>query len=1044
MHDESSHVLFGRDSELAVLREAFDACARERTDGGLGGPRMVFIVAESGIGKSRLVQELYLQLTTDSRWDPADYWPDAFRDDRSSLAVVPDMTGHVPKGPPRFAWLGARWRNPGERNANVVSALPELRASITVHARILEQYGPAWAAARMRIVQSIGKELGDELVNKAVDVGVGEIPFFGLLWKLGKGAVNLARERARGPRSVEVENEELSKTESEEALTCIRLLLGSRSAIPTVLWLDDAQWMDAEAFGFVEQLWAEATKHDWPLLIMVTHWEREWNELQIALRRKPDSRNLASLATDPRSIVMQMANSTTAALESWLMSRLPGLTNDQKRLLVEKAAGNFLTMVENVSELLAEPLNFLGESRDAALTDIATDHIRKFESDRLRRVAQRFQGLDSEMRKTLGWAAQVGHWFLLDAVSEFARHKLQRDGAQIIERCIDPYVVLTRSSELTCEFRDKAFYHVATAFFTKYLGRDAEELRAFVRARLAVLVNEAFEAIPEDNIDAFPTGTPWEISQERDLYALAHEWLPVPMHPDSSNVEDVASLRAVFLLVAIDRHECVWHRVRRHAGVLYTVRWDLTPDEVMSTKRRLWLSDALTRVKSFGVAKALASDALGRASDLFSRTRDYDAALLLSCSLSEMAFIAGATGSARAQSELDNALLDHELWLVDYFGTAASLQNLSISLCKLADAPERDPVERSALYDKAIACAREAFRKHSSPWYERNLAYVLVLAAKRARAQDHDAKADSLLTEALSISERLATESPTTSARGDVARVLQELGAMAQERKQYDVAREHYLKCASLRREVVEEDGAPDNYIELAESIETLVQLSMKDGAADYDSVMRGYDEIIQIWRMLAFDFGTSRYRFQLALYLHSTSLMFELTDAAEWLQRAEESLSLTSELARQPYPPDKLGVLYEEALANCIRAALANSSHAVALTYLDLGLELANKPSDLGTLERAAGPILLLGEKIRCHLALGNADAAAACARLLDDFAVQLPAVLQNTPHERIDIERCVEAIELATRAHARAQDNFRAKLSHARGKRLLANAPP
>ena len=60
----------GRAKELAWLRSQFDAVAARGADGKFAGPRMAFIVAESGIGKSRLVQELYLRLTNDPQWDP--------------------------------------------------------------------------------------------------------------------------------------------------------------------------------------------------------------------------------------------------------------------------------------------------------------------------------------------------------------------------------------------------------------------------------------------------------------------------------------------------------------------------------------------------------------------------------------------------------------------------------------------------------------------------------------------------------------------------------------------------------------------------------------------------------------------------------------------------------------------------------------------------------------------------------------------------------------------------------------------------------------
>ena len=99
---------FGREDELASLMSLFKAAATRGPDGRYGGPRMAFVLAESGVGKSRLVQELYIRLTEDPAWDPpeTDYWPPAFGDGGVNLAVIPSMKGHVPKGPPRFAWLG--------------------------------------------------------------------------------------------------------------------------------------------------------------------------------------------------------------------------------------------------------------------------------------------------------------------------------------------------------------------------------------------------------------------------------------------------------------------------------------------------------------------------------------------------------------------------------------------------------------------------------------------------------------------------------------------------------------------------------------------------------------------------------------------------------------------------------------------------------------------------------------------------------------------------------------------------------------------------
>ena len=71
---------FGRENELATLRQLWDQATTK--DAANGGPRMAMILAETGYGKTRLIQALYQQLTNDPLWDPAEvnYWPDAFQE----------------------------------------------------------------------------------------------------------------------------------------------------------------------------------------------------------------------------------------------------------------------------------------------------------------------------------------------------------------------------------------------------------------------------------------------------------------------------------------------------------------------------------------------------------------------------------------------------------------------------------------------------------------------------------------------------------------------------------------------------------------------------------------------------------------------------------------------------------------------------------------------------------------------------------------------------------------------------------------------------
>jgi|GEM_PF-2992713 len=544
---------FGRESELRWLLDQFEAVAQRDVEGKFPGPRLAVVLAESGFGKSRLVQELYIRLSEDPRWDPpeVDYWPAAFGEGGAKLAVVPDMRAHVPKGPPRFAWLGARWQCPDDRNVlERRSVLPDLRSSVMVHAEVLRSHGSTWSEVLRRSLQ-VGREEG---VGAAADA-LG-IPFFGLASKVAKNVKEMVTDRRDGPKRFEdVEAKEI-QTEVDEVLAVMRGLLEEHGAPPTVLWLDDAQWIDPESMQLVHRLWAEAKRRRWPLLLVVTHWEREWRELAQQEHADGTAETLHSFAGQEGVDLLHLRQAEAGALEDYLVSRMPGLTVDQRELLLQKAAGNFLTMVENVGELLSEPMWFDTENTSQALTSDAVTHIQKFETGREKRVQQRFQGMESEVRKILGWSTQIGSRFLAAVIEDFAREKLKSvDAASLLDRCVDPYVVLGKPSPLQREFRDKVFHQVASAYREKFLRADSERLSAVLHHHLIEWVNNSFDETGSEiwpDIERGIAPLPRSVMalpevERRDLLLLARRELPLPSTRRREQALDVASLKARYL-----------------------------------------------------------------------------------------------------------------------------------------------------------------------------------------------------------------------------------------------------------------------------------------------------------------------------------------------------------------------------------------------------------------------------------------------------------------------------------------------------------------
>jgi WD40 repeat protein len=75
----------------------------------------------------------------------------------------------------------------------------------------------------------------------------------------------------------------------DRAATLLKLFraffrLGARTgddkgrAVPLILVIDDAQWADRDTLYFCEELYRSAVEAGWPMLVLCTHWPREWNQ----------------------------------------------------------------------------------------------------------------------------------------------------------------------------------------------------------------------------------------------------------------------------------------------------------------------------------------------------------------------------------------------------------------------------------------------------------------------------------------------------------------------------------------------------------------------------------------------------------------------------------------------------------------------------------------------------------------------------------------------------------------------------------------------
>ena len=108
----------GRDAELERLLAHWESVRAG------DGPRVVVLLAEPGLGKTRLAQELYARLVAREQGGAPGYWPPTLGEDGDNLRVNPPLEACDQGAPLPFLWWGLRLTDPGGRNQVVSGALP--------------------------------------------------------------------------------------------------------------------------------------------------------------------------------------------------------------------------------------------------------------------------------------------------------------------------------------------------------------------------------------------------------------------------------------------------------------------------------------------------------------------------------------------------------------------------------------------------------------------------------------------------------------------------------------------------------------------------------------------------------------------------------------------------------------------------------------------------------------------------------------------------------------------------------------------------------
>jgi hypothetical protein len=745
---------YGRAAELAQLQTLFEQAA---TPG--AGPRMVTLVAHTGVGKTRLAHEFYRWLSNHPKWDAADYWPDDLGSDKDTLRSNPELpANHL--GKPLFLWWGMRAANTTDRNHADESAISR-------------------EASALLYLQEMNARAGHTVVDAAL-TRAGDIALSSMAsglssfsqWALGQISQN--KVRAPGSLGKKAQEDEQLATRLINALTPFFVM----RKLPVVVFVDDAQWIDTGSLDFLTRLWDAARRNNWPLLVLATHWETEWNQ---NLRKQGEER-AATLArfygegagqVDDRASTLLLVNSPPVDLAAWVRAELPGLTPKQVDLLVDKAGANFLQLTQNVRSLQINPqYYFVGATAKGALTPAGERHVDNFKAEPVARATQMFQQLSTDVQSALGWSSYFGQRFLRDVAAAFAIRmsvkmavKTETEPDVALGKAVHPLAILAQASTAAAsltEFRQGAFHHAAQEHISELFGDIQVAQEEALLDVLRAWINDSFDASGERLQSAPSSKCCIALPEDEQRMLLGR------MSPNGAGGEDLKTLvRAgslalpLYLSIGSMRLARAWaecldehfDQVRVHLGP--TSRLALA-EQLVSTQEAPAIDTGIRLLED--LRAAVASGALQISAIPLASRSAYQAGVCTSLAAAYIRRAKAPESNARSEARLlllqdARALLDEAKALLPYMDLTSDQRELErIRLILLAsecpsssEESDHDAIDfRLGELDQAIELLRRFPNAAQNLEVQQLLANALEARASSRPSQSHQAKFDDL------------------------------------------------------------------------------------------------------------------------------------------------------------------------------------------------------------------------------------------------------------------------------------------------------------
>ena len=845
-----------------MLAAAFERVAISRS-----GPEVVVVAGEAGLGKTRLVQEFYNYLsTTYDGIDGAGYWPDDLGQVENNLKVNPNPEACIEAHSLPFLWWGLRLDDPGEKNASVAGAVPAALQILRPHLEPMYQ-SRARQARRGEATRIVGRGAIDALIDLIPGAGLaktGAKTVFDLSKVLGKKEperqLSLSRTTERERRS-----------QNDMILDALGQLLdpdGGAVPPPTVILFDDGQFSPADpgARELLEGLMDQAAARRWPLLILVTHWFKEWHDhheedappsIARAIMARVDKQKSSAIA------IGWLELKPIADLALMLGAALPALLSEQAEALLERAGGNPRYLEQIIALARGRPRYFEGRDTAAALsarglTELLTKSVSIHET-----VEQRIHDAGEDVRRALAIASLQGMRFSTSLAGDTGTHLELGDIAPFLEPAEYPHAFIRRSSNGIGEFTQRIFHDVSRDALADVTDneRAKEALLAALRERLVLssevnffsaedaaitfqLASNAFEFSHDTgdlrrSLESFYYLMLFEKNAGRLGKALEYaERVIKGAMDDRWNITDLSIWKILELIeLLLDMRRIAPACRAAELGVLKAHQQLSDKDAPSMRAMALTLTSLADVLREAGPTGGGSSSRLrtiyetvglicSRLAELHPTPENLRTPALALDRLGDILETIGDYAAAYATFR-EVHRRSHEM--CDRFNTVDSQRDLLIANLKLArfDAPEVSSSDRRRHAEQGLYIARSLVAKRASPDARSDLCLALQVRGDFHLFDDEIELAKDIFLEFFDLAKDLVEELPAPNSRRNFGGSLLKLGKACSKLEEQNTSREYYEKAQDIFSALVDEFGTHTFRRDLAES-QVAVALSLK------------------------------------------------------------------------------------------------------------------------------------------------------------------------------------------------------------------------